>query len=132
MSNFWTWATGAAALSVVAGSIGWLLGFSAVLRVIAAIVDVVSPVLKMVVEVMVDATKWLVSNIAWPAIKDIFDDWPTAVFLATAVAVVWFWVDHRMDKVVDQLGQCQTEVVKLKKAKTPQKAPEYQWLWPIW
>lgn len=119
---------------LMAGALFGVLGLSGIVKPIGVFVEAVAPLIKGATEGVVTTIKWIGSQIVVPALKDIFDNWSTAVFVIGS-ALILYWsvhakLDSRIDQLTDDLGACQTEMVKLKKAHKPRAQSE--WLWPLW
>lgn len=124
LSDWFPWIVGGGA---IAGVVGAAMGLSSVMKILATIIDVVSPVAKWVLECLVALLGWFWRTVIWPAnperpsfrrgIRDICDDWVTICTVAVLFWGLWAVMDARHDMTVEQLGTCQTDVAKLKKAK---------------
>lgn len=119
---------------LLAGALFGVLGLSGIVKPIGVFVEAVSPLLKGAAEGIVTGVKWTVGNIVVPGLKDIFDNWSTAV-LVIGSALILYWgvstnLNSRIDQLTDDLGTCQTEMTKLKKQY--KQAPNSGFLWPLW
>lgn len=116
------------------GLIGWAVGLPAIIRILASVIDVLAPILRMLTSAISGVASWIWHTICWPALKDIFDNWRTAIFVVgTAILLVWAMdarMEIKMDAVVDQLSACQSEVTKLQRAYKIK--PGNDWFWPFW
>lgn len=135
MSNLLNeWGPWVVGVGSIFGILGWAVGLPAALRILSAIIDVLSPILRIVTESIAGAAKWLWNTIVWPALEDIFDNWRTICFVvAVVLGTIWTMdtrMDLKMDRVVDQLSTCQNEMVKLKKAN--RLRPSNDFFWPFW
>lgn len=128
------WGTLIVTFGGLAGLLGWAVGLPSVLKILSAIIDVVSPIAKLVTGAVAGASRWVWYTVCWPALKDIFDNWRTAIFAIATVVSMGLYMDYRMDKAVnkltDNLSTCQSEVVKLKKRE--HRRPSNDFLWPFW
>lgn len=139
MQNLSQWFNGMTpwfALSAgLAGLIAYAVGLKSVLGIMEKVLDVVSPILKFVAETLVACVKWSWNTIFWPGLKDILDSWVTILTVVVMGLMLWGYMDHKVDNMVDQLEFCQSENVRLDKLakkqgiSTTQPGP-LQWLWP--
>lgn len=129
----------------IAGVLGYAIGLPAVLRILASLIDIVSPLLKAIVEGAVELVRWLLrwfwNTLVWPedpkqpsarrAIGDICDDWVTILFCGLVLYGTWAIMDTRHDRTIDALAACQTEKVKLQRLDRKVKPKQEDWfrLW---
>lgn len=138
-----SWIPWIAAGGAIAGLVGWAIGLSKVISIISTLLDVLAPILKGISTAIVAFLGWCWHVFIWPdnprqpsfrrGITDICDDWVTILTAAGLMWGVYMTMDWKVDKVVDQLGTCQTEIVRLKKAaeklQHPQEQPSWWWSW---
>lgn len=101
--QIWPWLLGGGALTGVAF---WALGGPAVLRIIASLLDIISPLLHGLGWFLVEFLKVL-----WKGFKDIVDDWVTIVTVATAAFFLYTGLEAK--HTIESLNT-KTEIAQLK------------------
>ena len=81
--NNWLGLLGIGGLGAL-GAAAWFFGLSSVLKILATAFDIVSPILKGIVEALVEYVK-----ILWAGFKDVVDSWMTMVFVLSLAVGVW-------------------------------------------
>lgn len=106
-----------------------ITGLGKVMDILSKLLDIVGPALKSALEGVVNGTKWVASTILWPGLKDILDSWATITTVIFMCTTVWFWMDHKVDKVVDQLSACQNENTRLERSMKSLGKPQAEQSW---
>lgn len=106
-----------------------LLGVTKVLGILEKVLDIVSPVLKLITEGLSAGVKWFWRTVIWPAkkadgtsppsfrhgLEDICDNWVTMATVIVAGFILYGAMRLQVESVVDQLDFCQSENVRLEK-----------------
>lgn len=112
----------------ILGAASYFLGLTAVLRIVASIVEIITPLLRGLMEAIVE---WL--GIMWEGIKDIIDSWKTVITVVSFVLIAY--LTAKVPAKIEQ-HKCATEKQELKKqiptVKKPKKQEppvEFRWPW---
>lgn len=101
---------------------GTLAGLAAaVLRIVASALEIVSPVLKGLLELLIEYLKWL-----WSGFLDVIDDIKTVVFVLSLCLGIYVWThwhktpshraaDTEITKLVKQVKSLKTQVARCRK-----------------
>lgn len=100
----------------------WFLGGASVLRIVASVIEVLSPIVKSLIEYFL------------LGLRDILDSLPTIVTVAALMYGVHIWDKIKTvpehNKMVTRLEMCQSDLAKVKKQKRPDKQ-EPMWDMPF-
>lgn len=107
------------------GAASYFLGIGAILRIVASVSEVIAPLLRGLMEAIVEWTK-----IMWEGFKDILDSWKTVLTVLTLLAVAYGTA--KVPAKIDEL-ECRQQIEALKKripkATPKQSTTEWRWFW---
>lgn len=105
------------------GAASYFLGIGAILRIIASITEVAAPLLRGMMEAVVEWVK-----IMWEGLKDILDSWKTVATVLTLVAIAYATAKIPA-KLDEQSCAAQIEALKKRIPKAPAKQTTSEWRW---
>lgn len=98
------------------GVLWWLAGGATVLKILATVFDIISPLLKGIVTGLVS----LWENIFWPGLKNIFSQMVTLITVVTMGVILYTAQDVRDDimtnRIMNELSSCKTELRDIRKS----------------
>lgn len=124
------------------GWFGWLVSGFGIgglgLAWFFGLMPLVTAALAPIVTAVVNGVIWLVeklwTNIFWPGLRDIFDDWVTVVTVVCMCTFLWFGaVAHTKVQIASaqhELGVCKVELAKAHKSMPETDAPKWELPWP--
>lgn len=122
------WGFGGLAALGLLGLAVWVFGLGSVLRILATLLDIISPILKGIAQGAVDALSWLWTTVVWPGVKDICDNWATLALVAMLTLLPYWYLGHVVTdrtEIVHILRQCQGDL-RVERSKRPKTVTKWR------